>query len=146
MSKKKKKENDRLAEKLVSLGKEYRLPQLQQPKDDNDYLSVSFQYLQKEYNLDRRNLTKDNKIQLLKKLALITQMTWTELILKDKKHGFEILDKKVLNKNIPTIITEDLRDIYILRFASQDCRLVGIRQDNIFQILYIDPDLSLYKH
>ena len=120
-------------------------PQIQQPKDDNDYLSVSFQYLQRDYDLNRKYLTKDNRLQLLKKIVSITHMTWNDLTLQDKKHGFERIDKDIV-KNLPNIITDDIQKLYVLRFASQDCRLVGMRQDNIFQILYIDPDLSLYKH
>jgi hypothetical protein len=120
-------------------------PPLQKAFDDNDGIVFSFQFLQKKYDLDNKSLSKDNKIQLLKKLVGISKTSWSSLVLKDKKSGFERLNKNAIS-SLPSIITDDIDKLYVLRFASQECRLIGFRQGNIYHILYIDPDLSLYKH
>lgn len=121
------------------------LPSFQNGNDDNDNVAISFQHLQNGYDLENRKLSKDNKIQLLKKLAHITKSTWNELVLQGKKSGFEKLKKNVIS-NLPSIITDDISNLYVLRFASQECRVVGFRQGVIYYILYIDPELDLYKH
>lgn len=126
-------------------GSETQLPSFQNGDDDNENVAISFQYLQNKYDLENRKLSKDNKIQLLKKLAHITKNTWNQLILQGKKSGFEKLSKSVIS-NLPSIVTEDVGNLYVLRFASQECRVVGFRQGIIYYILYIDSDLSLYKH
>ena len=120
-------------------------PTFQNGNDDNDNITVSFQYLQRDYGIENKSFTKDYKAQLLKKIAHITKSTWNELILNNKKSGFEIVKKSIIN-NLPPIITNDVDKLYILRFASQKCRTIGFRQNTVFQILYIDPSLSLYKH
>lgn len=121
------------------------LPAFQDGKDDNDSIAISFQYLQDRYGIENRKLDKDKKVQLLKKLVYITKSTWSELVLHNKKGGFEMLRKTVFN-NLPSVVTEDIDKLYVLRFASQKCRLVGFRQGVIYYVLYIDPDLSLYEH
>jgi len=120
-------------------------PQFQNGIDDNDNIAFSFQYLQKDYNLDNKKLQKDQKIQLLKKIVHISKCTWTELVLQNKKSGFEKVNKTII-PNLPTIITDDIKNLYILRFSSQECRVIGFRQGVIYYILYIDPELKLYKH
>lgn len=126
-------------------GSENQLLPFQNGDDDNDNVAISFQHLQDKYNLENRKLSKENKIQLLKKLAHITKSTWNQLILQGKKSGFEKLSKSVIS-NLPSIVTEDVGNLYVLRFASQECRVVGFRRGVIYYILYVDPDLDLYKH
>ena len=144
MSNKNKRNRD-LAQRFRDSGNEYYAPQLQKVSDDNDAIVFSFQFLQNEYGLDRKSLTKDNKIQLLKKLVAVSKTTWNALVLKPKSSGFELLDKSAVSP-LPPVVTDDIQKLYVLRFASQDCRLVGFRQDNVYHILYIDSDLSLYNH
>lgn len=143
MSKNKKKKLEKLFRNQKTNGSDYLV--IQNGVDDNDNVAISFQYLQEKNGLDNDKLTKENKIQLLKKIALLTQRTWNELILSSKKSGFEKMDKNVI-KNLPTIVTEDIKNLYVARFASQGCRLIGFRQGVIYYILFIDPDLKLYKH
>lgn len=140
-----KKRDKDLAKRLKNASSSYNSPQLQRANDDNDNIVFSFQSLQNGYDLNHKSLTKENKVQLLKKLVEISKTTWNSLILKDKKSGFELIDKSIIT-GLPNVVTEDISKLYILRFASQDCRIIGFRQDNVYHILYIDPDLSLYRH
>ena len=137
--------NKDLARRFKSAESHQVFPPLQKAFDDNDGITFSFQFLQRSYDLENKSLSKDNKIQLLKKLVGISKTSWSSLVLMDKRSGFERLNKNAIS-SLPSIITDDIDKLYVLRFASQGCRLIGFRQGNIYHILYIDPNLSLYKH
>lgn len=138
--------NSRLKKKLSRSVSDSTLPDLCKTSD-SDYVVFSFMYLQKNYGLDHKRLTKNHKIQLLNKLVKITSVTWLQLELKNKRDGgLERISKKCFKKPLPSVITDDIDKLCVLRFASQECRLIGFRRGNIFYILFIDPDLSLYDH
>ncbi len=120
-------------------------PDLLNSQDDNDYVLVSFQYLQKGYDLDDKSLTKDHRANLLSKLVLITQSTWTTLITAPKRSGFEMIERAETKLN-PRGVTDDVKKLIVARFSSQKCRLIGFRRDNVFFVLYIDAKLTAYKH
>lgn len=120
-------------------------PDLLNSQDDNDYVLVSFQYLQKGYDLDDKSLTKDHRVNLLSKLVLITQSTWTTLLMTSKRSGFEMIERAKTELR-PRGVTDDVKKFIVARFSSQKCRLIGFRRDNVFFILYIDAKLTAYKH
>ena len=109
MSKKKKSLEELFRDQNNSRGL---LPSFQNGNDDNDNVAISFQHLQNGYDLENRKLSKDNKIQLLKKLAHITKNTWNELVLQGKKSGLEKLKKSVVS-NLPSVITDDISNLYV---------------------------------
>ena len=138
--------NNRLKKKLGRATSEHALPDLYEISD-SDYFIFSFRYLQKDYGLDHKRLTKEYKLQLLSKLIRTTNMTWLQLELKNKRDGgLEKIPKNCLKKSLPSVVSDDIDKLYVLRFASQECRLIGFRRGNIFFVLFIDPDLSLYNH
>ena len=120
-------------------------PDLLNSQDDNDYVLVSFQYLQKGYDLDDKSFTKDHRANLLSKLVLITQSTWTTLLMTSKRSGFEMIERAKTELS-PRGVTDDVKKFIVARFSSQKCRLIGFRRDNVFFILYIDAKLTAYKH
>lgn len=138
--------NKKLRKKLGRVTSEHTLPDLYETSD-SDYFIFSFRYLHKDYGLEHKNLTKYYKLQLLSRLVRTTNMTWLQLELKNKKDGgIERIPKECLKKSLPYVVTDDIDKLYVLRFASQQCRLIGFRRGNIFFVLFIDPDLSLYNH
>lgn len=120
-------------------------PDLLNSQDDNDYVLVSFQYLQKGYDLDDKSLTKDHRANLLSKLVLITQSTWTTFLMTSKRSGFEMIERAKTKLN-PRGVTDDVKKLIVARFSSQKCRLIGFRRDNVFFVLYIDAKFTAYKH
>ena len=100
-------------------------------------------YLHKDYHL--KECTKDEKAALIDTIYKLSQMTWHE-IRQAPRHGTgrEKIEKDSINSSIPEICKEE-NNLYALRFYGK-APFVGIQNGNIFHILYIDRNFSLYNH
>ncbi|MDO4271549.1 MAG: hypothetical protein Q4C83_01005 [Candidatus Saccharibacteria bacterium] len=146
MSKKSKTRQDLSKARQRIANKAAFIPELEKAFDDDDSVAYSFNHLQKKYDLDNKSLSNEAKIQLLAKIVKTTQQSWTQLILSGKGNGGIETIKRDIISNLPSCVTKDIQKLCVLRFASQKCRLIGFRRGNIFNVLYIDSNLSLYKH
>lgn len=73
-------------------------------------------------------------------------LTWEEVMQANKhKLGTEKIPVKAIKENKPNFITDDVDDYLALRYSGLK-PMVGIRQKNIFYVLWFDHDFSLYKH
>lgn len=112
---------------------------------DERHLAFSFLYMPNgKYSIDS---IKDNKFLalILKRLKKLSNMTWKELKLSNRHaSGYETIDKKSINGNIPQSITDDTP---IIVFRGQGIHpIAGYRSGKTFHVLFIDRDLTLYKH
>lgn len=112
---------------------------------DERHLAFSFLHMPNgKYSIDS---IKDNKFLalILKRLKKLSNMTWKELKLSNRHaSGYETIDKKSINGNIPQSITDDTP---IIVFRGQGIRpIAGYRSGKTFHVLFIDRDLTLYKH
>lgn len=122
-------------------------PILQQANDDDDYMVFSLKNLVNGYDLKSNKCTDYIRSQLILKLQTLCCNTWNTLFTKNKQSGgMEIIGKEAFKVPLPACVTEDIGHLYVLRFNSQNARLVGYRSDNIFQVIFVDIDLSTYDH
>ncbi len=112
-----------------------------------DYPIFSFKYLVSGYGVNDCN-DKQAKSDLLGKLYVMSQKTWTDLEIGNHKSGagFEKIPRKQFKTSLPVVVTEDIDKLYSMRFNSLSSRLIGFRSSHIFHITHIDTNLSSYKH
>ena len=121
---------------------------IQKPSnDDNDNLVFSFRDLQRDYDFEQACCDDQVRRDLLSSLRRLSRTTWDDLRTRDKKSGgSELINKSEIKASLPSFITDDYEKFIVIRFNSQNSRLIGYRQDNIFYILFIDVSLTLYDH
>lgn len=71
-------------------------------------------------------------------------MIWKDINVLPRENGTEIIDRSNLKVGLPQFMTEDIR-ILSIRFGSVE-RMIGYKLDNIFYILYLDVNCSIYSH
>ena len=122
-------------------------PILQRANDDDDCMAFSLKNLVNGYDLRSNKCTDYIRSQLILKLQTLCCNTWNTLFTKSKQSGgMEIIKKESFKVPLPACITEDVNHLYVLRFNSQNARLIGYRSNNIFQAIFVDVDLSTYDH
>lgn len=147
-----KKAERRLAKKLEKEKKQKNstsvfLPDLQPSADNDDYVVFSLKSLHKDYNLSSSLCDSQIKCDLLQKMYTMCCTTWNTLFTKRKNcGGLEPLDVEIFKVSMPSCVTDDIDHLYAMRFNGQNSRLIGYRSQNIFHAIFIDVDLSTYKH
>jgi hypothetical protein len=103
----------------------------------------SLEYIQSSYGL--RECTKEEKAAFIDCLHEMSQLTWQQLHQAERhKQGYEIINRDAINTGIPSYITEDTQ---ILAFRFSDKKpMVGFRRDEVFFVVWLDRDFTLYKH
>ena len=90
--------------------------------------------------------SKDQQSALLKSLCKFSKFTWQELR-NAPRHGLgceKISQDSIKGVNVKSFITPD---VTLLAFrASGMSPVVGYREEQIFHILWIDSNFTLYKH
>jgi hypothetical protein len=101
-------------------------------------------YLEDDYGLDQ--CTKDEQASFAKALRKRSQMTWHQIWSADR-HGLgaEKIARESITAPIPKHITEDIEYFIALRFCGK-APMVGYRINDVFRIIWLDRDFTLYKH
>ncbi|WP_291779170.1 hypothetical protein [Luteibacter sp.] len=83
--------------------------------------------------------------QLIAKLRHLSKMDWSQ-IEQAPRHGSgkENISRTSIKKEIPRIVTEDVK-LWSLRFSGMKA-MVGFRSGDIFHLLWLDHDFSVYGH
>ncbi len=111
--------------------------------DKNNPL-FSFEFLSSDYCLSL--CTKAQKVQFVDRIRVLGSQTWGEIKLKHRNSGgFELIPKNEIRSSIPKIITQDVDKIHVFHFGDH-IPLAGTRQKEVFYIIWIDRDFTLYKH
>lgn len=113
-------------------------------KNDIDYPIFCLKHLHSKHSLD--SCTKEEKVALISKMALLSQLTWDEIQLAPK-HGLgtEKISRSSIKSSVPSFITKDVTHLFAFRFKGK-APFVGHRSGSVFHIVYIDRDFSLYSH
>lgn len=107
------------------------------------YPSFSLKYLQNNYHLS--DCTNEEKLSFLDALLKRSKMRWCEIEQANKSGlGKENIDRNSIKVPIPSVVKEDAK-IWALRFKGK-APMVGYREGEIFHILWIDRDFTLYNH
>jgi hypothetical protein len=126
-------------------GKRIKSPDVPVPSS-TDHLSPVFclRYLDKDFGLT--NCEKDEKVSLIEKLHTLSQLTWAEIKCQHRhKNGVENIPRHQIRGRIPNFITEDVENFTVFRFDGLK-PMVGHRRGNVFHIIWLDRDFTLYDH
>jgi len=91
-------------------------------------------------------LIPEDKKQFAETIFKRRTITWEDLY-KTQRHGLgnEKISVSSIKQEKPKFITEEIKDYLAFRFNGKKA-MVGIRQKNIFYVLWFDHDYTLYKH
>lgn len=122
--------------KLKSRDTQRASPQQMRPK-------FSFEHLQKSHCLS--NCERDEKAALADRLHELSQLTWQQVMQADRHgQGCETIKRTSIKTAIPPCITED-SNILAFRFCGK-APMVGFRREEVFYLVWLDRDFSLYNH
>ena len=77
-------------------------------------------------------------------LDIRSQMTWLDLTLAPREGlGREKIPRGSIRPAIPTKITPDVEHFLSFRFGD-DARVIGYRTDEVFHIVWLDPNHDVY--
>ena len=100
-----------------------------------------------DYGLDRARNNR-YKARLVDTIHICSQLNRIQLMQRPRdaaNGGIEKIKKTQIKKPLPDTVTPDVEDVYSMRF-SQEHRLIGIMQRNVFIVLFVDYKLELYDH
>jgi hypothetical protein len=103
----------------------------------------SLELLQKNYCLSR--CTQTEKIALIERLHELSQLTWQMIMQTDRhRQGCEKIDHKAIKTALPPFINSDMT-LLAFRFYGK-APMVGFREAEVFFIVWLDRDFTLYRH
>ena len=114
------------------------------PKSTNDKSPLfSLSKIQKSYCLSA--CKKDEKAAFADQLHHLSRFTWSQIQSSPKLGaGHEKIARDSIKASIPSFVTEDV-NFLAFRFMGK-APMVGYRQGEVFFILWIDRDFTLYQH
>ncbi len=112
---------------------------------NQEKILFSFQYLDSDYGISE--CEKEDQAAFSNQLQTIGSRTWQELQQAPKHgQGFEKIKRHAINYPIPKHLKDDESVNFLaFRFSSMKA-MVGYREREIFHVIWIDRDFSVYKH
>jgi hypothetical protein len=88
--------------------------------------------------------TSNDRSSILKKLLMISQLTWKKIISEKKDgNGFEAIPRGSFTASLPTAVTPEVDELLVFRY-SEAGRIAGYRDNDIYHIVLVGE--HLYKH
>lgn len=113
-------------------------------KPKKEYPIFCFRHLHKDYSVEK--CEGEHQRAIILTLCKLSQMTWQQIQTAPKNgSGSEKISRKAIKPAIPTHITKDVNFFLALRYFGKR-PMIGYRVENIFHLVYIDRDCSVYKH
>lgn len=113
-----------------------------------DYPVFCLKHLVKNYTLDECD--KKLKGLFVSKLYFMSQQKWIDLELGNHKSGagFEMLPKEQITAALPSIVTDDVSKLHVIRFNGKTGRIIGLKSRDIFHITHIEVNKNkpAYNH
>ena len=116
--------------------------------DRIDYPLFCFRHLHRDFDIDKC-LCADKTFsrQFLKKIGLVSKLSWIDIQMSDRRgHGTEKIFKSSITKSIPSSITDDVNDFLSFYFNGDRGRIIGFRNQMVFHVVFIDTELTVYRH
>lgn len=103
-----------------------------------------FQFLQRGFTID--DCTKDEKSVFIKRICDLAGLKWSQIQTEPRDGiGAEKIAFKSIKPSKPSHITKET-EFLSFRFGGKKCRFIGYKNDFIFHVIYIDPNLKVYNH
>ena len=131
--------------KTPTLNKSKNLKAITPPNYNNMPIIFSLEKLaEDEYCFSKLN--SENKKQFAESIFKRRHLTWNE-IQRTGRHalGTEKMPKNQIKGTIPSFITPDVSEFLVFRFNGKKS-MVGLREKNIFYVIWFDSTFTLYKH
>lgn len=116
--------------------------------DSNQYPYFSFRYIC-EKNHCMKKCSYEQLKAISDKLRILSCLEWNTIETSPKEtNGFEPLPQSAIKASMPDIVKND-EPMIIFRFRKarkRAGRIVGVRRDNKFYIIFIDRNFTLYNH
>ncbi len=133
----------RLKPQKVNQGNKVTVKAKTTPPDILEYFAFSFLFLKTPYHVE--DWCDADKIALVKHLAKLCTLQWNQ-IYSTQRHGFgsEKISQESIRPTLPPHITEEL-SLNAMRFSGLK-PMIGYRDENIFYVLFLDHNFSVYSH
>ncbi|MCF8198238.1 MAG: hypothetical protein K9J42_05700 [Sulfuritalea sp.] len=113
-------------------------------RSGEEYPAFSLRYLSPKWCITGCN--QEGKAAFADKVRILTQKSWMEILnLPKKGQGFEKIPRDQIKAPIPPHVTEDVTHFWAFRFHGK-APMVGYKSNEIFHVLWFDPDFELYDH
>lgn len=88
----------------------------------------------------------EDRLALAKRIFMLSRMSWKQISLASRKGmGAEKIKRGQIKQGVPKTVTEDVSYFYSLHFSGKK-RFLGYRVGQIFHVLWVDHDFSVYDH
>jgi hypothetical protein len=106
--------------------------------------TFSLTHIQPSYCLS--NCEKQEKAAFADTLHKLSKLTWAQIRIAPKHGcGTEKIARDSIDTGIPVHVTEDVSFFLAFRFDGKK-PMVGYRKDEVFHVLWLDRDMTLYDH
>ena len=118
-------------------------PYSQRPNYNRAHPVFSFVYMQDTYHFSK--CSQSDQSAFTGKLIELSHLTWQDIELASRHGcGKEIIARSAIKVSVPNCVKEDT-NLIALRFSGKK-PMVGFRERNVFHVLWIDRDFTLYNH
>lgn len=125
----------------------YKITPKSSPKDPSDDMFIVFSFDSLVEGFGFKQMNQNSVKSLYSRLKLMSKQKWGAYKLTPhEKGGPEGIPIKQINVPLPEVITPEIDKLTSIRFDGIDKRIIGLRDKQVFRIIYIDSDLSVYKH
>jgi hypothetical protein len=113
---------------------------------NTDYPIFCFRHILNGYKVE--DCSEGQRAALISKIAKMSQQSWQDLMTTShwSGAGFEHVEVSSFNVSMPSIITEDVSKLLVMRFSGTSHRLIGHRRGSTFHVTHVDVELSAYSH
>lgn len=117
-------------------------------RNKRDFIAFYFGSAHKDFRIDPRKII-ENK-DLIKKISIWSGMSYSDLRSAPRENnGSEFILVSSLNKPLPyKYFSSEIKKVDVMRFSGSSCRLIGVysEMDNVFDVAFVDYNLSIYSH
>lgn len=118
--------------------------QEERQKDKN--ISFNFRYLSDKSFSNCKDA--DFFIHYLDRLNKLSSLTWKQIQLSDRhSFGFELLGVENIKVTLPSVITEDVKKLFVFRATGNNHAFLGLREGDVFNVIFIESQFGdIYDH
>jgi len=117
-------------------------------KKQDSYPIFCFKYLMNEPKQDPAGKA-GFYAEFITRLKKLSNLGWNAINVSDRhSYGYEKISiKDIKLKNFPSIVTPEIKDLVVFRATGDNRVFLGIRNDDIFHIIFIEENFgNAYKH
>lgn len=111
---------------------------------DTEHPAFCFRFACPTFRLS--GLTQDQKISLVDRLDMLSQLSWRQLKGLPREHGYEPIDRSALRQPVPSSLAPHETLLSFRVTQTSKFRLVGYREEVVLHVIWVDPKGLVYRH